>query len=83
VVCIQFPANWWFLYLHPCFLLFVVWQLAANYLREKRCCLEQSSLSEMDLPTKITEAPDSVIPSIYIGQSARLVEEGDAVTVLP
>ncbi|KAJ3696579.1 hypothetical protein LUZ61_000284 [Rhynchospora tenuis] len=59
------------------------YQLAANYLREKRCCLEQSSLSKTDLPTKITEAPDSVMPSIHIGQSARLVEEGDIVTVLP
>lgn len=52
-------------------------------MREKRSCLERSSLSKTDLPTKITEAPDSVMPSIYIGQSARLVEEGDIVTSLP
>ncbi|KAJ3694689.1 hypothetical protein LUZ60_000066 [Juncus effusus] len=59
------------------------YQMAADYMREKRCCLERSSESKSELSNKAADAPESVMPSIYAGQSARLFEEGDSVTVLP
>ncbi|XP_020110567.1 trafficking protein particle complex subunit 11 isoform X2 [Ananas comosus] len=58
------------------------YQLAANYLREKRYSLD-NLLSTSDLARKVAGVPESVIPALYLGQSARLFEEGDTVAVLP
>lgn len=57
------------------------YQLAANYLREKRCALECPS-SRANL-TGDSEIPDSVMSSVYVGQYVRLFEEGDTISVLP
>ncbi|XP_072972196.1 uncharacterized protein [Typha angustifolia] len=57
------------------------YQLAANYLREKRDCLDLA-LSTKERANKIGSIPESVIPSIYVGQFARLFEQGDTVAVL-
>ncbi|XP_008787021.2 trafficking protein particle complex subunit 11 [Phoenix dactylifera] len=60
------------------------YQLAANYLREKRYCLECcASMPEYsELSTKVGDVPESVMPSAYVGQYARLFEQGDTITVL-
>jgi hypothetical protein len=57
------------------------WQLAANYLREKRCALECPS-SRANL-TGDNEIPDSIMSSVYVGQYVRLFEQGDTISVLP
>ncbi|VAI48703.1 unnamed protein product [Triticum turgidum subsp. durum] len=57
------------------------YQLAANYLREKRCALECPP-SRANL-TGDSEIPDSVMSSVYVGQYVRLFEEGDTISVLP
>lgn len=57
------------------------YQLAASYLREKRCALECPS-SRANL-TGDSEIPDSVMSSVYVGQYVRLFEEGDTISVLP
>ncbi|KAI3938082.1 hypothetical protein MKW98_018638 [Papaver atlanticum] len=58
------------------------YQLAAHYLREKRFCLELalSAPETSAVPTgkEITSGSESVIPSVYVGQFARLLEQGDA-----
>lgn len=55
------------------------YQLAAHYLREKKYFLDvTSSMSEMSEGTgAIRSSPESVIPSVYVGQFARLVEQVD------
>lgn len=57
------------------------YQLAANYLREKRCALECSS-SGANL-TGDNGIPDSIMPSVYVGQYVCLFEQGDTISVLP
>ncbi|KAJ0987119.1 hypothetical protein J5N97_005475 [Dioscorea zingiberensis] len=61
------------------------YQLSAKYLRNKKLSLARSlSLIECsDSAYKVEGCPDSVTPSNFVGQYARLVEEGDTVTVLP
>uniref|UniRef100_A0A0D9YXC2 Trafficking protein particle complex subunit 11 n=1 Tax=Oryza glumipatula TaxID=40148 RepID=A0A0D9YXC2_9ORYZ len=58
------------------------YQLAANYLREKRYALEFSS-SSVSLTKGVNGLPESVMPSVYVGQYVRLFEQGDTVAVLP
>ncbi|KAM0910957.1 hypothetical protein ACQ4PT_013828 [Festuca glaucescens] len=57
------------------------YQLAANYLREKRCALE-CPLSRANL-TGDNEIPDSIMSSVYVGQYVCLFEQGDTISVLP
>ncbi|XP_077215725.1 trafficking protein particle complex subunit-like protein isoform X2 [Tasmannia lanceolata] len=63
------------------------YQLAAHYLREKRYSLDLSlSTSEtsrqMEGATTI-ESPESVIPSVYVGQFARLLDQDFALAMQP
>ncbi|KAL5208681.1 hypothetical protein ABZP36_033116 [Zizania latifolia] len=58
------------------------YQLAANYLREKRYALEFSS-SSVNITDGVNGIPESVMPSVYVGQYVRLFEQGDTVAVLP
>ncbi|XP_010270568.1 PREDICTED: trafficking protein particle complex subunit 11 isoform X2 [Nelumbo nucifera] len=55
-------------------------ELAAHYLREKKCCLELA-LSASEAVAEIESSADSVIPSVYVGQFARLLEQGDALVM--
>lgn len=57
-------------------------QLAATYLREKRYAIECSS-SLANLTTEVNGIPESVMPSVYVGQYVRLFEQGDTISVLP
>ncbi|XP_042453915.1 trafficking protein particle complex subunit 11-like isoform X2 [Zingiber officinale] len=60
------------------------YQLAANYLREKRYCLDNLlSTGDSEFSRTSGKVPESVMPSVFIGQSARLVEQGDMIEVLP
>jgi hypothetical protein len=53
------------------------YQLAAQNLKEKRSCLELAiSMSDI-LNNDIANSVESVVPSVYVGQFARLVEHGD------
>ncbi|KAL5654265.1 hypothetical protein ACJX0J_033584, partial [Zea mays] len=56
--------------------------LAATYLREKRYAIECSS-SMANLTTEVNGVPESVMPSVYVGQYVRLFEQGDTVSLLP
>eukprot|EP00267_Zea_mays_P047269 XP_020399712.2 trafficking protein particle complex subunit 11-like [Zea mays] len=58
------------------------YQLAATYLREKRYAIECSS-SMANLTTEVNGVPESVMPSVYVGQYVRLFEQGDTVSLLP
>ncbi|TVU28245.1 hypothetical protein EJB05_19755 [Eragrostis curvula] len=58
------------------------YQLAATYLREKRYAIECSSAT-VNLTTGVNGIPESVMPSVYVGQYVRLFEQGDTVSVLP
>ncbi|KAL6911366.1 hypothetical protein ACP4OV_000171 [Aristida adscensionis] len=57
------------------------YQLAATYLREKRYAIECSP-SMANLASGVNGIPESVMPSVYVGQYVRLFEQGDTVTVL-
>lgn len=57
-------------------------QLAAQYLKEKRSCLELT-LSMSETATDIDSNAESVAPSIYLGQFARLLEQGDTYVMQP
>ncbi|KAJ8763871.1 hypothetical protein K2173_003653 [Erythroxylum novogranatense] len=58
------------------------YQLAAHYLKEKRKYLELAvSISETD--GEIDNGAESVTPSIYVGQFARLLEQGDTYVMQP
>ncbi|KAK9129168.1 hypothetical protein Sjap_009655 [Stephania japonica] len=63
---------------HPAY----YYHFAAHYLKEKRRCLEfASSASEtsgIPLPNGTENGPDSVVPSVYVGQFSRLLEKGDS-----
>ncbi|CAL0330809.1 unnamed protein product [Lupinus luteus] len=58
------------------------YQLAAHYLSEKRSALELA-ISMSETSTEIDSGADSVVPSVYVGQFARLIEQGDNVDMLP
>lgn len=58
------------------------YQLAAHYMSEKRSALELA-ISMSETPNEVNSGADSVVPSAYIGQFARLLEEGDNVDMLP
>lgn len=57
-------------------------QLAAHYLKEKRSCLELA-LSMTETAGEIDGTAESVVPSVYVGQFARLLEQGDAFSMQP
>ncbi|XP_064965845.1 uncharacterized protein LOC135585125 isoform X4 [Musa acuminata AAA Group] len=60
------------------------YQLAASYLREKRYCLDSSlSMTDSASANTLGKNPESVLPSVFVGQSARLLEQGDTIEVLP
>ncbi|GAU35518.1 hypothetical protein TSUD_155490 [Trifolium subterraneum] len=52
--------------------------LAAHYLSEKRSVLELA-ISMSETPNEVDSGADSVVPSAYVGQFGRLLEEGDNV----
>lgn len=56
------------------------YQFAANYLKEKRSCFEVS-LSMTETGHEISGNDESVIPSAFVGQFARLLEESDELSV--
>ncbi|KAJ0040188.1 hypothetical protein Pint_28761 [Pistacia integerrima] len=64
--------------LHPSY----YYQLAANYLKEKRSSLELA-LSMSETSNEIDTSAESVVPSLYVGQFAQLLEQGDSATMKP
>ncbi|XP_027345351.1 trafficking protein particle complex subunit 11 [Abrus precatorius] len=58
------------------------YQLAAHYLSEKRSALELA-ISMSETSNEMDNTADSVVPSAYVGQYARLLEQGDSVDMLP
>ncbi|KAK4284521.1 hypothetical protein QN277_001342 [Acacia crassicarpa] len=58
------------------------YQLAAQYLREKRSALELA-VSMSEASNEIDSTSESVVPSVYVGQFSRLLEQGDNVDMLP
>ncbi|XAR58082.1 hypothetical protein NMG60_11026462 [Bertholletia excelsa] len=58
------------------------YQLAAHYLKEKRSCLELT-LSMSETANDINENAESVAPSVFVGQFARLLEQGDTYAMQP
>ncbi|KAL8133790.1 hypothetical protein AgCh_009017 [Apium graveolens] len=69
------PTEWEF---HPSH----YYQSAAQYLMEKRSCLE-FGLSLLDSINDVDGNVDSVVPSAYVGQFAQLLEHGDALEMQP
>lgn len=61
--------------------LIFVKQLAAQYLSEKRSALELA-VSMSETSNEIDSNAESVVPSAYVGQFARLLELGDNVNML-
>lgn len=55
------------------------YQLSAHYLREKKRSLNQSLTMTSELANSVSGSTESVIPSVFVGQFARFVEEGDTV----
>ncbi|QCD82178.1 trafficking protein particle complex subunit 11 [Vigna unguiculata] len=58
------------------------YQLAAHYLSEKRSALELA-ISMSETSNENDSVVESVVPSVYVGQFARLLEHGDNVDMLP
>ncbi|XP_052196594.1 uncharacterized protein LOC127803957 [Diospyros lotus] len=58
------------------------YQLAAQYLKEKRSCLEVA-LSMSTTTNDVDGNGESVVPSVYVGQFARLLEEADTYVMQP
>ncbi|PON44825.1 Foie gras liver health family [Parasponia andersonii] len=58
------------------------YQLAAHYLKEKRSSLE-ITVSISETLNESDSSADSVVPSVYVGQFARLIEQGDAFLMHP
>ncbi|CAK7357578.1 unnamed protein product [Dovyalis caffra] len=56
------------------------YQLAAHYLKEKRTSLELL-LTMSETADELDSNAESVGPSIYVGQFARFLEQGDALTM--
>ncbi|TKY58401.1 Trafficking protein particle complex subunit 11 [Spatholobus suberectus] len=72
-----------FFYKLPWVIAFIsVKQLAAHYLSEKRSALELA-ISMSETSNEIDSVADSVVPSVYVGQFGRLLEQGDNVDMLP
>ncbi|KAL1820489.1 hypothetical protein ACET3Z_015358 [Daucus carota] len=69
------PTEWEFYPSH-------YYQSAAQYLMEKRACLELG-LSMLDSSNDVDGNGDSVVPSAYVGQFARLLEHGDTFEMQP
>ncbi|XP_043708533.1 trafficking protein particle complex subunit 11-like isoform X2 [Telopea speciosissima] len=65
------PSTEW--EFHPAY----YYELAAHYMREKRCCLEVA-LSASETSKRIESSSESVIQSVFVGQFARLLEQGEA-----
>lgn len=57
-------------------------QLAAQYLEEKRSSFE-IALSMSETANEIDNSAESVVPSTYVGQFARLLEQGDTFVMQP
>nr|XP_043615087.1 trafficking protein particle complex subunit 11 [Erigeron canadensis] len=51
------------------------YQLAAQFLKEKKICVE-NALSMTDAIADTDETSDSIVPSLYVGQFARLLDLG-------
>lgn len=51
-------------------------------MKEKRSSLELA-LSMSETSTEIDASAESVVPSVYVGQFAQLLELGDSVTMKP
>lgn len=51
-------------------------QFAAQLLKEKMTCV-QIALSAPDAIAETDESPDSIVPSLYVGQFGRLLDLGD------
>ncbi|XP_068648331.1 uncharacterized protein [Aristolochia californica] len=69
---------------HPAYF----YQLAAHYLREKKQCLDLTlSLSETSGEPGVTKAGESslesVVPSIYVGQFSRILEQEETFMMQP
>ncbi|KAF4391797.1 hypothetical protein F8388_017392 [Cannabis sativa] len=58
------------------------YQLAAKYLKEKRSYLE-SAVSLSETFNDSDNSTDSVVPSLFVGQFARLIEQGNAFLMQP
>ncbi|KAK2977149.1 hypothetical protein RJ640_027762, partial [Escallonia rubra] len=69
------PTEW---ELNPAY----YYQLSAQHLKEKRSCLELA-LSMSDSDNEIDVRAESVVPSVFVGQFARLLEHGDAFVMQP
>ncbi|KAJ4966669.1 hypothetical protein NE237_018518 [Protea cynaroides] len=63
-------SEWEF---HPAY----YYELAAHYMREKRYCLEVA-LSPSETLKRIESSSESVIQYVFVGQFARLLEQGEA-----
>ncbi|KAK1432478.1 hypothetical protein QVD17_09375 [Tagetes erecta] len=50
------------------------YQLAAQYLKEKKSCVE---IAVSMMPAETDESCDSIVPSLYVGQYARLLDLGE------
>lgn len=61
-------------------LLFLRKQLASQYLKRKRSALE-IALSMWEDSAEIDSSSLSVVPSVYVGQFARLLEQGDLLSM--
>lgn len=57
-------------------------QMAAHYLKEKRSSLE-IAVSMSETIDESDSSADSVVPSVYVGQVARLLEQGNAFLMQP
>ncbi|KAM7519940.1 hypothetical protein LguiB_018902 [Lonicera macranthoides] len=69
------PTEW---ELYPAY----YYQLAAQNLKEKRSCLELA-LSMSDTFDDVDGSAESVVPSVYMGQFARLLEHGETFEMQP
>ncbi|KAL5550855.1 hypothetical protein UlMin_001031 [Ulmus minor] len=58
------------------------YQLAAHYLKEKRSSLE-IAVSMSETFNEIDSSAESVVPSTYVGQFARLIEQENALVMQP
>ncbi|KAF5752467.1 trafficking protein particle complex subunit 11 [Tripterygium wilfordii] len=58
------------------------YQLAAHYMKEKRLALELS-ITMSDFGDEADSSVDSVVPSVYIGQFARLLEHDNSIATQP
>ncbi|GAB2279382.1 hypothetical protein Dimus_014026 [Dionaea muscipula] len=52
------------------------YQFASHYLKEKRASLELTS-SVLEASNEINRIAESIVPSIYVGQFAHLLQQGD------